>query len=779
MFYRLGLSMVRWRYWIVGLWTLAVLIGLPFAPRVAGALTPGGFSSNSMQSQQAINALQKGLNTSFTNVQVVFSSTTWTADNPRFIQEANDAVANLNGWSEVSGTIPFNVNPTQISRDGHAAYTVVLLKADPDSAPAVLPELRRRLRQPADLHMLVGGGPVFYADIQSVSEDDLRRAEEIAIPFAIIALLLVFRSVIAAGLPAAIGGCSVVVSLAVLYLLARILPVSIFALNITTLFGLGLGVDYSLFMVSRFREELKRGRKVPDAIGVSMSTAGRAVFFSGLTVSIGLLGLLFFPLNMLRSVGLGGMLTVALSILAAVTLLPALLGIMGERVNALPVRLPWRPRSIGSSNGAGAPEENSGFWHRLATAVMRRPLAFLIPALTILLLLGLPFLSVRMAAPDASILPTSVGSRAAFDLLETRFDQTASAPIIIAVRTPGSPLSPANLVRLDKYVQVLEADPRVQSVVSIVSLDPRLTLSQYQLMYSQPANIADPYITRSLASYAGENITMVQVISKYPMLDSRTEALVQAIRATPPPAPLRILVDGSTAGIIDYVNTLYGAFPVALLLVALVTYVVLMLVFRSLILPLKAILMNLLSILASYGALVFIFQEGHFHQLLNFTPLGFVEASSPILMFCALFGLSMDYEVFLLSRVREAYEQTGDNTRSVAEGLERSGGIITSAAAIVILVSLSFASADMVLVKALGVGMALAVFLDATLVRGLLVPSTMRLLGTINWWWPRPFNRLLPSRVYGHADSNPGESSKDVPEVPHEARHILPVGGAS
>jgi len=784
MFYRLGLSMVRWRYWIVGLWTLAVLIGLPFAPRVAGALTPGGFSSNSMQSQQAINALQKGLNTSFTNVQVVFSSTTWTADDPRFIQEANDAVANLNGWSEVSGIIPFDVNPTQISRDAHAAYTVVLLQADPDSAPAVLPELRHRLRQPADLHMLVGGGPVFYADIQRVSEDDLRRAEEIAIPFAIIALLLVFRSAIAAGLPAAIGGCSVVVSLAVLYLLARTLPVSIFALNITTLFGLGLGVDYSLFMVSRFREELKRGRSVPDAIGVSMATAGRAVFFSGLTVSIGLLGLLFFPLNMLRSVGLGGMLTVALSILAAVTLLPALLGIMGERVNAFPVRLPRlrRPRSVRSANGSAALQENSGFWHRLATAVMRRPLAFLVPALTILLLLGLPFLSVRMAAPDASILPTSVPSRAAFDLLETRFDQTASAPIIIAVRTPGSPLSPANLVRLNKYVQVLKADPRVQSVVSIVSLDPRLTLAQYQLMYSQPANIGDPYISRSLASYAGQDITMVQVISKYPMLDSRTEALVQAIRATPPSAPLHILVDGSTAGIIDYVNTLYDAFPVALLLVALVTYVVLMLVFRSLILPLKAILMNLLSILASYGALVFIFQEGHLHQLLNFTPLGFVEASSPILMFCALFGLSMDYEVFLLSRVREAYEQTGDNTLSVAQGLERSGGIITSAAAIVILVSLSFASADMVLVKALGVGMALAVFLDATLVRGLLVPSTMRLLGTINWWWPWPFNRLLPSRVYGHAGNNPqrsGEAPTDNSEIPHEARHTLPVGGAS
>jgi putative drug exporter of the RND superfamily len=773
MFHRLGLQMVRWRYWIVGIWALAVLIGLPFAPRVAEVLAPGGFSSNSMESQQAINALQKGLSTSFTSVQVVFSSTTMTADDPRFVAEAQVAVANLSDWSEVAGVVPFSVNPTQISRDRRAAYTVVLLKSDPDSAPGILPELRQRLRRPADLQMLVGGAPVFYADIQSVSEGDLRRAEEIAFPFAIIALLLVFRSVIAAGLPAAIGGCSVVVSLALLYLLARVFPVSIFALNITTLFGLGLGVDYSLFMVSRFREELKSGHTVTDAVGIAMSTAGRAVFFSGLAVSIGLLGLVFFPLNMLRSVGIGGMLTVILSILAAVTLLPALLGIIGTRVNALPVVLPWS-HSRRDSVTTDA-QERPGFWHQLATAVMRHPLAFLIPVLTILLLLGAPFLSVRLAAPDASILPTRVDSRRAYDALTQRFDQSASAPIIIAVKTEGSPLTTANLILLDKYVRELQADPRVQSVISIVSLDPHLTLEQYQLMYSQPQNISDPYIRQSLHSFAGNQMTMVQVVTNYSVLDSRTESLVEAIRNTPPPATMHILVDGSTAAIIDYVNTLYNAFPIALLVVAVVTYLVLMLVFRSLILPLKAILMNLLSILASYGALVLIFQEGHLHQLLNFTPLGFVEASSPILMFCALFGLSMDYEVFLLSRIREAYERTGDNTRSVAEGLEQSGGIITSAAAIVILVSLSFASADMVLVKALGVGMAIAVFLDATLVRGLLVPATMRLLGNLNWWWPAPWSSLLPPVVYHH---HSGSHGMKVPSDSHEGpRPASSVGG--
>ncbi|HEX6542153.1 MAG TPA: MMPL family transporter [Ktedonobacterales bacterium] len=741
MFYRLGLATVRWRLWIIICWAVVVLAALPFAPRAAEALAPGGFGSPDMESQQAVAALEQGLHTSFTSVLVIFSSKTMTADDSRFQAEAAATVAKLQGWDEVTRIVPFTVAPSQIATDRHAAYTAVFIRADADHAPKVLPAFRARLVNPPHLEMTIGGGPVFYADIQSVSEADLRRAELLAFPFALLALLLVFRSVIAAGLPAAVGGCSVVVSLALLYLLARTTPVSIFALNITTLFGLGLGVDYSLFMVSRFREELAQGREITDAVGRTMATAGRSVFFSGLAVSIGLLGLVILPLNVLHSVGTGGILTVALAILAAVTLLPALLSLLGKRVNALPVRLPW----LGRRNGVA---EEHRFWHRLAMGVMRHPVAVLLPVLAFMLLLGVPYLSVRLGAPDASILPSSVKSRAAYDLLAQRFDARQTTPIILAVQTDGSPTTAANLAALDSYVRRLQSDPRVAEVNSIVSLDPRLTLAQYQLMYSNPNTIADPYISQSLQYLAGSNITLVQVVSRYGFLDTQSEALVQAIRNTSPPDGLHVLVDGGTAGVIDYVNTLYSEFPRALLVVALITYVALMLLFRSLVLPLKAILMNALSIVAAYGALVFIFQQGHFSNILHFTPLGFVEASAPIMMFCALFGLSMDYEVFLLSRIREAYEQTGDNTRSVAIGLERSGGIITSAAAIVFLVSIAFATADMVIVKALGVGMALAVLLDATLVRGLLVPATMRLLGNINWWWPWPFNRLLSGVVF-------------------------------
>jgi len=367
---------------------------------------------------------------------------------------------------------------------------------------------------------------------------------------------------------------------------------------------------------------------------------------------------------------------------------------------------------------------------------MRYPVRIFVPVLLFLIALGLPFLQVRFSAPDASILPANVPSRATYDLLASRFNARETTPILLAVQTNGDVLTQDNIRNLYVYVRRIESDPRTARVDSIVSADPRFTLDQYELLYSHPQLIADPYLSGFLKTSVAGDTTLISVISKYGMLDQRSQELVQTIRNTAPGNGMKVLVDGGTAGNIDYVQSLYTDFPIAILLVSITTYIVLLLFFRSLVLPLKAILMNTLSILASYGALVVIFQNGFMHQALGFTPLGFVEASSPILLFCSLFGLSMDYEVFLLSRIQEAYWQTGDNSRAVALGLQRSGRIITSAALIVIVVSACFATADIILVKALGIGMALAVAIDATLVRGLLVPATMRLLGDWNWWLP-------------------------------------------
>ena len=733
MFYRLGKLATRYRWLIVGFWLVAVAVTLPFAPQASSVLQSGGFISPDAESERAITLLTQKLHLDQTIVQVIFTSQRYTADSPQFIQESQVVLAGVSAMPEVSSIISFVDNPRQISLDRHAAYVDVLLKPNPDSAPKLLPELQRRLRLVPDLKTSIGGGPVFYEDIQTVSENDLRRAEILAFPFALVALLLVFRSVIAAMLPALVGGGALVVSLALIFGLGQITPLSIFVLNITTLFSLGLGVDYSLFMVSRFREELVRGHSVEEAVAVTMATAGRAVTFSGITVSLGLLGLVFFHINMLHSVGLGGVLVVLIAVFAATSLLPAVLAILGTRVNAFPVRL---RRSGPAAAQTANREAHHGFWYRLSNFVMHYPVRIFLPVLLVLVALGLPFLGVRFSAPDASILPENVPSRAAYDLLNSRFDAQETTPILLAVQTTGNVLTPNNIRDLYNYVRRIEADPRVARVDSIVSADPRFTLDQYELLYTHPRLVTDPYLSAFLKNYVSGNTAMIQVISKYTMLDPHSLELVQTIRNTPLGNGMTVLVTGGTAGNIDYVQSLYSDFPIAVLIVAITTYMVLLLFFRSLVLPLKAILMNTLSILASYGMLVVIFQDGFLHSLLNFTPLGFVEASSPILLFCSLFGLSMDYEVFLLSRIQEAFWQTGDNTRAVALGLQRSAGIITSAAVIVIVVSACFATADVVLVKAVGLGMALAVALDATLVRGLLVPATMRLLGNINWWLP-------------------------------------------
>src|SRR5438105_4005113 len=782
MFYHLGRIATRFRWLIVGLWMVAIAVSLPFAPQASQVLHSGGFVSPDADSERALNLLVQKVHLNLTIVQVIFTSentsvgnvgSVGSADSPQFIQESQQALARVRNWSEVSGIVSFTDNPRQISLDRHAAYVNILFKPDPDSASKLLPQLESRLQPVPNLKTTIGGGPVFYEDIQAVSERDLRRAEFLAIPFAIIALLLVFRSVVAAILPALVGGGAVAVSLALVFGLGQITTLSIFVLNITTLFGLGLGVDYSLFMVSRFREELAHGRNVEEAVAITVATAGRAVIFSGLTVSIGLAGLIFFRINFLRSVGMAGVMVVLLAVLAAITLLPASLSIIGTRINAFPVRLPrlWRRTSgaatstLSPSPAAPLANDHHGFWYQLSHVVMRYPLQVFVPVFILLIALGLPFLGVRFSAPDASILPPDVPSRAAFDLLAKRFNDRETTPILLAVQTPGDVLTATNIRNLYNYVRRIQADPRVARVDSIVSADPRYTLEQYELVYTHPQQISDPYLSAFLKPSVSGNTTMILVISKYGMLDQRSQALVQTIRNTAPGNGITTLVDGSTAGDMDYVTSLYTDFPIAVVVVAITTYIVLLFLFRSLILPLKAILMNTLSILASYGALVVIFQNGFLHQLLGFTPLGFVEASGPILLFCSLFGLSMDYEVFLLSRIQESFWQTGDNTRAVALGLQRSGGIITSAAVIVIVVSSCFATADMILVKALGLGMALAVALDATLVRGLLVPATMRLLGNLNWWLPFVGVQRHPPALAEYLDASGQE---------HDAIHNKP-----
>ncbi|MBI2756023.1 MAG: MMPL family transporter [Chloroflexi bacterium] len=744
-----GLTLYRWRYAVLAAWAAVVLAALPVAPRVFQTLSPGGFSSPSLEAQRADDLLARKFQAEASSLVVVFEDPTGqiTATSPRFQEAVQATVARLRQAEGVANVMSPLDNPRQVSPDGRAAYASIQVRAA-DGGPASF----RRLVAAIDdalagtrLKTTLTGPQVFYADIYDVTEQDLRRAELISFPFAGLALLFVFGSVVAAAVPGLVGGAAVVVTLALMVFMSQLTELSIFSLNLTTMLGLGLGIDYSLFIVSRYREELAAGATVPLAIDTALQTAGRAVLFSGATVLLGLLGLLFFDFSALRSLGIAGALVVGVCVIAALTLLPAALGVIGTRIDALAVRRPRPPGRVDPTSAAA----HAGFWARLAHLVMAHPFATLVPVLALLIGLGLPFMRVQLGAPDASVLPTWVQSRQGFDLLRERWGEGELSPILLVFQTTdgGSPLRPEPIAGLYDFVRRIEADPRVERVESVVSLDPRISRAQYQLIYGNGdlSRVGDAYARLAGQASVRADTVVVRVTSRYGQVDDRSKQLIRDLRATPVTAGLDLTVGGVSAGIVDYADLLFEQFPRAALFVVIAIYLVLLLTFHSLLLPLKAILMNTLSILASYGALVVIFQEGALSGILGFKPLGFVEASLPIIMFCVLFGLSMDYEVFLLTRVKEAYDRGSDNRASVALGLEQSGRIITSAAAIVVLVSSSFVTADIVLIKALGLGTAIAVFVDATVVRALLVPATMRLLGDWNWWAPGWLRRRLPS----------------------------------
>ena len=758
-FERLGAFVHAHARLVIGAWVLIVLCALPFAPQAPGALQAGGFDLPTLESARSRAALESELGAPPSALVLAISSSTLIPGTPQFEAAAQRAVAGVARAPHVVGSRSHLIAPTQVNVEKKIVYDVILLDLKPDDSPAALEGIQAALVAVDGIKVALAGGPSFYADIQIVSETDLQRSELISLPLAAIVLLLVFGSAVAAGLPLAVGGATVIVALAAIFGIAQATRMSIFVLNLTTLLGLGLGVDYSLLLVSRFREELGRGAKLGDAVQRTVATAGRAVFFSGVTVMLGLAGLALFDFAILRSIGIAGAITVAIAVASSVTLMPAILSLLGPRVNRLAIR----------RLGSGKVNER-GPWARLARAVMRRPIAVALPTLALLIALGTPWLGVRFNAPDGSILPERVPSRQALDALTDAFGEGSFSPMTAAVRTDGPVTSAANIKLLYDWVQALQADPRVARVDSIVSIDPRLTLTQYQLLYSSSSTDGaappDRYAAQILSFTTAGDLTTVSITPTNGPNRPESRALVGELRAahpgtigagTPsaitPPAGLNALIGGGAAEIVDVVDTISGEFPRTAAVVILATLLILAVLLRSIVLPIKAVVMNTLSILASFGALVWIFQDGNLSALLGFAPLGFVETTIPVILFCVLFGLSMDYEVFLLTRMREIYDRTGDNAAAVAGGLERSGRIITSAALIVVVVAGSFVFAEIVLIKALGVGVAIAVALDATIVRALLVPATMRLFGKWNWWAPRWMERLLSGRIATEAET--------------------------
>ncbi|MER3436857.1 MAG: MMPL family transporter [Chloroflexota bacterium] len=739
MFSWLGQQAYRRRWMMLCAWLTMFVAALPFLPRIEEPLKVGGFSAPNTEAAKARELLERELGFSPSTLVVLFQSAELTATDPTFMAQMRAALAGLTGLPPVTSIVLASDDPSLISKDGHTAYALVGLDLPPEEAQREVPMVKAALRQPPDLTVLVAGGPAFYADIETVSQRDLRRAELIAFPFALVTLVLVFGSVVGAMVPLLVGGLGVAAILLTIYLLAQVVDLSIFVLNLATMLGLGLAIDYSLFVTSRFREELARHPgDIETAVVRSVALAGRAVFFSGMTVLTGLAGLALFDFLFLRSVGIAGAIVVAYSVLAALTLLPAVLGVIGPRIDS--GRL-FRRTTTESSR-------DRGFWAQLSRWVMAHPLVVLGPTLAFLIALGLPFRHVNVSSPDATILPRDLPSRRALDVLAAEYGPGEVSPFVIAVQSQTSIFTPEHIGALYDLTEWLRRDPRIVRVQSIAAFDE--TVSREQAIALTPIRwrLGQLGAAGRVGRLANERTAVILAYSRSFANTPENKELLKALRAYHLSGDLTMLVGGGTAEIVDTVRVMYAEFPKAVGLIIIATYGILLLLFRSVVLPLKAIIMNTLSILASYGALVYIFQDGHFSRILNFTPLGFVEASLPIIMFCILFGLSMDYEVFLLSRVKEEWERTHDNTLSVASGLQRSGRIITSAALIVVVVTASFVTADVIIIKALGLGIALAVFLDATIVRALLVPATMRLLGHWNWWLPSGLRKVIPEHVF-------------------------------
>jgi len=658
------------------------------------------------------------------NVDLIalYSSADRTVADPRFRDGVVSATARLRANRAVETVTSYYETkaPGLLSTDQHATYLPIRLVAG--AGKNGINSVRADLAADG-LTMQFGGNRAIDRDIDSQISRDIPRAEMIATPILLVLLVLIFGSLVAASTPLLIGALAILGAFTVVRVLTLFTDISVFSINIITILGLGLAIDYALFMVSRFREELDRGRPVTDAVSRTMATAGRTVAVSGITVTLALCGLLVFPQMLLRSMGLGGAAAVLVAMVTSLTVLPALLAVLGHRIDA--VRLPWaRRRRIPTVTGAAAAAASKaadlhGGWARIANSVMRRPVLYAVGVTAVLLLLAAPFARVQFGGVDERMLPAGTESRVVSERLAAEFS--------------GGGLSPIRV---------------------LVSHAPPAAAAQFADRIGAVSGVRGTAVTAQKGDSTLLTVSYDGAASSLP-----ARKVVEDIRALDRPAGAEVLVGGASAAVVDQLDGLAQRLPLAVLLVAGITFVLLAMAFGSVVVPLKAIVMNLVSIGAAFGVVVWIFQDGHLAGLLHFTPTGYIEASQPILMLAILFGLSMDYEVFLLSRIREHWDALGDNTAAVASGVQRTGGIITAAAVLLCVVIGSFATSGITFIKMIGVGMLVALLVDATLVRLLLVPATMRLLGRNNWWAP-PFLRTLYRR-YGIRESDQGAPDSD------------------
>ncbi|MEV0614521.1 MMPL family transporter [Nonomuraea sp. NPDC050404] len=741
-----GRLVYRGRWTLLALTLAAAVLVAPLGLELFGRMADGGFEDPRADSTTAARWNDEWYGGHAPDVVVLYRHPTVKVRDARYRKAVHDSLRALPG-AHVRRMVTYWTTGSKkmVSEDGHSTYALVTLKGDEQRGYAAIAD---RLRDVDNLRVSVGGSVPLLAELNDQTAADLARAEAIAMPVLLVLLVVVFGSLVAAGLPLLVGLLAVLGALVLLRLLTEVTEVSVFSLNVVTMLGLGLAIDYSLFVLKAFREEIGRGATNERAVVRTMATAGRTVAFSGLTVATSLLGLLLFPQMFLRSIGLGAAAVVLVAMFAALVVLPAVLGVLGPRVNALRITPDFGP-----------PRAGGGMWHAVASSVMRRPLLYLLGVSAVLVALAVPFAHVSFGNVDHRVLPAASESRRVAETLDRDFARNAMAAIDVHVLVErsftGSPALPGPLG---------QGHTPISAVTPVSPVDVRPLVRRLERL---------PHVTEVEVAGLAQTRGAVRLAVRYdrdPMSEEARQ-LVRSIRAlSPEPNVRRLVVGGPTAAQLDLQDSLLATLPWMALVVCSVTGVLLFAAFGSLVLPVKALLMNVLSIGASFGVIVWAFQDGHLASALDFTSTGAIEATVTVLILAVVFGLSMDYELFLLSRIRAEWVRTGDNTGAVAAGLQQTGGVITSAALLLLVVIGAFTTAGIAIVKLLGVGMFVAIVVDATLVRALLVPASMRLMGGANWWLPRSWRRL-----HRHIDLHEPTPTPAPPTAPAPAPAPAPV----
>jgi uncharacterized membrane protein YdfJ with MMPL/SSD domain len=718
-------GVARWsarrRFTVIGVWVVLFLVGgLLTSAYLSGALTTQAQFTSNPDSKQAQTLLEQRLSgPRRSNEVVIVRSESKTVTDPPFTAYVARLVGDLDALKPAvvqEAVDPYQAGDRLVSHDRHATLIPVTMAGTPDDANKNIDQVLDRTLHaphPQGFRVWVAGEATAAKDANTIAEQDLRKGETIGIVAALVILIVVFGAVAAAVVPIVLAIMAIVVALGLVSLLGLAFDLSFFITNMVTMIGLAVGIDYSLFIVSRYREERTHGRDKLAAIAAAGGTANRAVFFSGMTVVLALAGMLLNPTTIFRSIAAGAIAVVLVAVAASLTLLPALLAVMGDKVNALRVPVLFRRRQQD-------PERTRGFWAQVARRVMARPVTSLVVAGGILVVAALPLVGIKTGFSGISTYPDNIQSKQAFTVLSRDFSGGLTSPAQIVV--DGEVGSPAVTAAIGKLQADLGADPAFGP--STVQANRAGDLA----LVSVPVN-GDP--SGEAATAAVRHLRAVVVPDAFDGVDASVK------------------VGGETAGGIDFFDLSQFYTPLGIALVLGLSFLLLVVVFRSVVLPALGVALNLLSVAAAYGLLVLVFQHGIGAELFGFQQVDTIESWLPLFLFSVLFGLSMDYQVFLLSRIQERYGQTGDNTDAVSYGLRTTGGIITGAAVIMVAVFAGFAAGRLVFLQQTGFGLAVAVLIDATLVRSVLVPAAMTLLGKWNWYLPSWLGWLPQVRIEG------------------------------